>query len=198
MASVEALTYAYARFVALPWDARLAGPQKIWFALYTPADERRLRARLGAFEVATIKAGHGWTGHDLTDEFAVWLAGYPYRNRFFQSPQFLTNDALKAFDRYLAERLRATLTASEVDEHTVVAVWGVASLFGLTRVSRLLEATSEQIRGRLLIAQGIPARVVMETLGHSQISLTMDTYAHIFSDVQRQAADAMDRLFETA
>jgi len=50
----------------------------------------------------------------------------------------------------------------------------------------------------LLIAQGIPARVVMETLGHSQISLTMDTYAHIFSDVQRQAADAMDRLFETA
>ena len=38
----------------------------------------------------------------------------------------------------------------------------------------------------------------METLGHSQISLTMDTYAHIFSDVQRQAAEAMDRLFETA
>ncbi len=134
------------------------GAAEIWFALYTPADERRLRARLGAFEVATIKAGHGWAGYDLTDEFAVWLAGYPYRNRFFQSPQFLTNDALKAFDRYLAERLRATLTASEVDEHTVVAVWGVASLFGLTRVSRLLEATSEQICGRLLIAQGILAR----------------------------------------
>lgn len=50
----------------------------------------------------------------------------------------------------------------------------------------------------LLIAQGIPARVVMETLGHSQISLTMDTYAHVFSDVQRQAAEAMDRLFDTA
>jgi hypothetical protein len=38
----------------------------------------------------------------------------------------------------------------------------------------------------------------METLRHSQISLTPDTYAHVFSDVQRQAAEAMDRLFETA
>lgn len=50
----------------------------------------------------------------------------------------------------------------------------------------------------LLIAQGIPARTVMETLGHSQITLTLNTYAHIFPEVQRQAADAMDRLFETA
>jgi hypothetical protein len=38
----------------------------------------------------------------------------------------------------------------------------------------------------------------METLGHSQICLTMDTYAHVFSDVQRQAAEAMDRFFGDA
>ncbi len=50
----------------------------------------------------------------------------------------------------------------------------------------------------LLIAQGIPARVVMETLGHSQITLTMNTYAHIYAEVQRQAADAMERLFGVA
>lgn len=47
----------------------------------------------------------------------------------------------------------------------------------------------------LLIAQGIPAKIVMETLGHSQISLTLNTYAHVFPEVQRQAAEAMDRLF---
>jgi integrase len=50
----------------------------------------------------------------------------------------------------------------------------------------------------LLIAQGVPARVVMETLGHSQISLTLNTYTHILSDMQRQAADAMERLFGDA
>jgi len=45
----------------------------------------------------------------------------------------------------------------------------------------------------LLLAQGVPARVVMETLGHSNISITMDTYTHGLSELQRQAADATDR-----
>jgi len=50
----------------------------------------------------------------------------------------------------------------------------------------------------LLIAQGISPRVVMETLGHSQIGLTMNTYAHISPEVQQQAAAAMDALFPGA
>jgi len=33
----------------------------------------------------------------------------------------------------------------------------------------------------------------METLGHSNISITMDTYTHVLPELQRQAADAMDR-----
>ena len=35
----------------------------------------------------------------------------------------------------------------------------------------------------------------METLGHSDIRLTMNTYAHVMPEVQRQAAEAMERLF---
>jgi integrase len=34
----------------------------------------------------------------------------------------------------------------------------------------------------------------METLGHSQISLTMNTYAHVLPTMQRGAADRMDDL----
>ncbi len=45
----------------------------------------------------------------------------------------------------------------------------------------------------LLLAQGVPPRVVMETLGHSSYALTMDTYTHVLPSVMRQAADAMDR-----
>jgi integrase len=45
----------------------------------------------------------------------------------------------------------------------------------------------------LLLVQGVSARVVMETLGHSNISITMDTYTHVLPELQRQAADAMDR-----
>ncbi len=46
----------------------------------------------------------------------------------------------------------------------------------------------------LLLAQGVHPRVVMETLGHSQISLTMDTYSHVIPALQRDAADRMNAL----
>ena len=44
----------------------------------------------------------------------------------------------------------------------------------------------------LLLTQGVSPRVVMETLGHSQISLTMNTYTHVVPELQRDAADRMD------
>jgi integrase len=46
----------------------------------------------------------------------------------------------------------------------------------------------------LMLAQGVPARVVMETLGHSQISLTMNTYSHVVPALQREAADRMEAI----
>ncbi len=46
----------------------------------------------------------------------------------------------------------------------------------------------------LLLAQGVHPRVVMETLGHSQISLTMNTYSHVMPELQREAADKMGEL----
>jgi integrase len=45
----------------------------------------------------------------------------------------------------------------------------------------------------LLLAQGASMRVVMEQLGHSQISLTMNTYAHIAPALLKDAADRLDR-----
>jgi integrase len=45
----------------------------------------------------------------------------------------------------------------------------------------------------LLLAQGVPARVVMEILGHSQIALTMNTYSHVAPEVSREAAERMAR-----
>lgn len=44
----------------------------------------------------------------------------------------------------------------------------------------------------LLIAQGVHPRVVMETLGHSQIGITMNLYSHVLPEAQRQAASQMD------
>jgi integrase len=44
----------------------------------------------------------------------------------------------------------------------------------------------------LLLAQGVHPKTVQEILGHSQISLTMDTYSTVVPTVSRAAADQMD------
>ncbi len=48
----------------------------------------------------------------------------------------------------------------------------------------------------LLLAQGVSPRVVMDVLGHSQISLTMNTYAHVLPELRRDAADRMSDLIQ--
>jgi integrase len=45
----------------------------------------------------------------------------------------------------------------------------------------------------LMLAAGVPLKVVSETLGHSSIAITADVYAHVTPDLRREAADAMDR-----
>lgn len=50
----------------------------------------------------------------------------------------------------------------------------------------------------LLLAQGVNPRVVMEVLGHSQITLTLDTYSHVMPSLQREAAARMDALLGPA
>ena len=49
-------------------------------------------------------------------------------------------------------------------------------------------------RASLLLAQNVPARIVMEILGHSQIALTMNTYSHVAPEVSREAAGRMARM----
>jgi len=46
----------------------------------------------------------------------------------------------------------------------------------------------------LLLAQGVHPRVVMEQLGHSTITLTMNVYSHVIPALQRDAADRMDAM----
>ncbi len=50
----------------------------------------------------------------------------------------------------------------------------------------------------LLAAQGVPAHVAMEILGHSDIRTTLSVYTHVLDDSKRQAAEAMERLFGAA
>jgi integrase len=50
----------------------------------------------------------------------------------------------------------------------------------------------------LLLAEGVPVKVVQEVLGHSLISTTADLYAHLFPEAFAEAADAMERALAAA
>lgn len=50
----------------------------------------------------------------------------------------------------------------------------------------------------LLLAQGVPARGVMEILGHSQIGITLNLYSHVMPELLRDAAQKMDAALAAA
>jgi len=46
----------------------------------------------------------------------------------------------------------------------------------------------------LMLRAGVHPKVVSERLGHSTIAITLDTYSHVLPDMQRDAAEALDRV----
>ena len=47
----------------------------------------------------------------------------------------------------------------------------------------------------LLLIKGVHPKIVQELLGHSSISITLDTYSHVLPNLQSEAVRAMDSLF---
>jgi len=151
MGRIEELATRYRGHIGAPWQRNLAGDQKAIFVVYPKTDERKLRARLDLFEMATTSTGHRWRLLDLTNTVARWMADTNYRDAYFEEPETLAMKLRSDFVQYAAGRLRETLTAEDVDEDTVVAVQGVACLFGFTRVSLVLKEVVKDIRGRLVV-----------------------------------------------
>lgn len=149
MSTIDRLLQNYARQMRLPWSDNVAGKQRVWFAVYPPAEERRIRARLPQFETMTLEAGHGWSTVDLTDCLPAWLAAHDYREGIFAEPeQFSTNDELEVL---AAGRIDDACASDAANGNSVVAVTGLASLFDFMRVSSLIERVEDSVRGRLLV-----------------------------------------------
>ena len=150
MDQVAALCRAYERQLSIPWAAAVAGPQRVWLAVYDPKAERRLRTRLEEFAISTKRAGFRWRQLDLTTAFAEWINGHEYRDRYFAQPDAL-DLALSEFQEAVARNVSDTLTDAATDDKTVVALVGIGALFPMARVSRLIEDVAPMIQGRLLV-----------------------------------------------
>ncbi|MEW6366714.1 MAG: BREX protein BrxB domain-containing protein [Acidobacteriota bacterium] len=151
MGRIEELANRYQSHVSAPWQRDLAGAQKTIFVVYDKTDERKLRAKLELYEMATRQSGHGWKLVDFTGTFARWMASMEYRDPYFRKPAALGLKLKSDFVRAAAAELRDALIAPEVDENTVVAAYGVGCLYGFTKVSLVLKETDRDIRGRLVL-----------------------------------------------
>lgn len=149
MSAINRLLDNYARQVRLPWSSNIAGKQRVWFAVYPPEEERRLRAKLPQFETHTREAQHGWSTVDLTRVLPEFLATQKYREQIFQQPQHWRPKA--ALEERAAEIVAAACAHEDADTNSVVAVTGLASLFDFMRVSSLMERVEDTVRGRLLV-----------------------------------------------
>jgi len=104
MSQIDRLISNYQTFVRLPWQSNLAGRQRVWFAVYPPSEERRLRARIQEFEVVTQEVKHRWRIIDITDSPSRWLGSHEYKESYFSEPA-----ALVTIEDDLKKKLLGTL-----------------------------------------------------------------------------------------
>jgi hypothetical protein len=149
MGKVEDLAAVYERHVSAPWQRTVSGAQRVMMVVYEKELERTLRARIGEFEQATRRSGHGWKLVDCTRWFAEWMAADEYREAYFEDPDLLRMKLEGEFRPHVSERLSAELESADGD--AVVAVLGVASLYGFVRVSELIRSVEQSIQGRLVV-----------------------------------------------
>jgi len=73
---------------------------------------------------------------------------------------------------------------------TVSRAWGILAAKAGVKVIRFHDA--RHTHASLLLKQGIHPKIVQERLGHSTISITLDTYSHVAPGLQEAAAKRFD------
>jgi integrase len=74
--------------------------------------------------------------------------------------------------------------------NTITRAWGILASKAGVKVIRLHDA--RHTHASLMLKQGIHPKFVQERLGHSTISITLDTYSHVAPGLQEAAAKRFD------
>ena len=149
MGKIEALASAYEQQIAAPWQGTISGSQRVILLVYEKEMERTLRSRIELFKQATLRQDHQWELIDCTTWFAEWMSHDEYADAYFEDPSLLPMKLTGEFKPHIVNRLRERLKNSS--ENSVMALHGVASLYGFVRVSELIHEAEQAILGRLLV-----------------------------------------------
>ena len=145
---INRLVQSYQSYIELPWEKGLAGVQKVIFSVYDKSEELRMRIQIEEFEIVTKTANHNWLLIDITNEFPQWMANQEYKDGYFEYPEDL-QDNLGDFTETVVNRINEEL--SKADENTVVAIQGVACLYGFSHVSEVIAKVANNVKGRMLV-----------------------------------------------
>ena len=88
MSKIDVLLKNYEKTISIPWRD-LAAAQRVIFAVYQESDERRLKAKITEFELATRNLNHGWVEFNLTDTFSEWMHSQRYAKSYYKNPKLL-------------------------------------------------------------------------------------------------------------
>lgn len=148
MPTTDELLRHLERQVALPWGDDLPPEYRVWVLHYEPALERRIRGRMAEFEAIARRQGKGWFALDLAALVAPWFAAHPLFEGLVEQPDELPG-MLPEFAAHVGETVCRELGAMGLND--ILALLGAGALFGLMRVSTLIELVAPTIPGRLLV-----------------------------------------------
>ncbi|MFM1655638.1 tyrosine-type recombinase/integrase [Brevibacillus sp. B_LB10_24] len=82
-----------------------------------------------------------------------------------------------------------------VTQRAIQKVW--TSFLKKTGAPKITFHDLRHTHASLLIKQGVHIKVISERLGHSSVSITMDTYGHLMPNMQEDAAAGLDSIIKT-
>jgi hypothetical protein len=153
MSEIDRLLERYQEQISIPWSTIRSDAERTLFVVYDRSKERQLRARVSEFREKTEDAGRLWTAFDVTDEFPQWFAAHPNRDDYFACPQDMPGyrqGVIQEFQDTFTSRMIERIAAVASPEHAV-AILGVGSLFGVSRVSAVVTTIASVVPGRLVI-----------------------------------------------
>lgn len=153
MNRIDQLLENYRHHLQLPLRPGLPASQRVWFAVYPAAEERRLVNRMDEFEMATTSAGLPWVRIDLHGQLSHWLTTVEddERAEWFKNPDDIELYAKSEWKETLAEFFQHEVARAAAPERTIFALTGLMDLYDLLHVSALLEHLEKTFPGYLLV-----------------------------------------------
>jgi len=153
MNRIDQLLENYRSHIQMPLRPGLPASQRVWFALYPAAEERRLINRIEEFEMLTKEAGHTWVRIDLKGSLARWLASVDEKERaeWFKNPRDIELYAKTEWKDILTELFQKEVAHTTAPERSVFALTGLMELYDFLHVSDLIEDFEKAFTGYLLV-----------------------------------------------